>query len=482
VDSLPLEYEIDIEHAHNLTVENRMQLNALLADCWVDANRKVARLSGDKVGRLIYLYFIGNKINTLESISPTAEKSLKDKFGDFKETYEKNPEEDNKTPEEKEKAENEFAKAWKELAGYSFDEDQKPEDENHIPGFKKGTRLRVSIGDSEVPPLEQGGRSWVQMELLDTTSKPDKFQVKLSGGELKAGDFEGKTLWIDKTPEKLEHFKTKSGNAFLKLPDPNASNSPLEHLKKVQASKIPEEKKLKAAFDTVGRNGKQLTGKFFNAEKGSSEEEPLEYFGYQDTEYDDTGAEHKQNIMFKVTHNPNKKTFKVEGSFVKHETEIGKDGKEKIVPKRYNFGDDGREMDYNSFMLFVSEKGLKPRRTAEAKALKDQQDKKDISMVNAKKRKRNWFSAKTISQGVKGIWKKINDGIDQYNKDQVDKFNDWMVEDLGIYDIVAKTLGFIPSVKEAAAGLQMEHYLERDNKIRKKIDFWLGKFRADPDF
>jgi hypothetical protein len=57
-----------------------------------------------------------------------------------------------------------------------------------------------------------------------------------------------------------------------------------------------------------------------------------------------------------------------------------------------------------------------------------------------------------------------------------------MVDDLGIYDIIAKTLGFIPSVKEAAAGLQMEHYLERDDKIRKKIEHWLGKFRADPDF
>lgn len=80
IDSLPIEYEIDIEQAHNLTVENRMQLNALLADCWVDANCKVARISGNKVGRLLYLYFIGNSINTLESINPNAEKSMKDKF------------------------------------------------------------------------------------------------------------------------------------------------------------------------------------------------------------------------------------------------------------------------------------------------------------------------------------------------------------------------------------------------------------------
>jgi hypothetical protein len=235
------------------------------------------------------------------------------------------------------------------------------------------------------------------MELLDTTSYPDKFQVRLSGGELKAGEFEGKTFRIDKTPEKLEHFKTKSGNAFLKLPNPDDSSDPLEHLRKVQASQIPEEKKLKSAFDTVGRNGKQLTGKFFDAEKGSSEEEPIEYFGYQDTEYDDNGKEHKQNIMFKVTHNPGQKTFTVEGSFVKHENQE-ENGKTKNVINRYNYE---REMDYNNFMLFIAEKGLKPRKTAEAKALKDQQDRKDISVVNAKKRRRHRFSLSAISQGIK---------------------------------------------------------------------------------
>ncbi|MDR0859881.1 MAG: hypothetical protein LBO09_02640 [Candidatus Peribacteria bacterium] len=241
---------------------------------------------------------------------------------------------------------------------------------------------------------------------------------------------------------------------------------------------IPEEKKLKSAFDELQRDGKQFVGKFFDAEKGSTEAEPVKYFGYQDTEYDAEGKEHKQNIMFEVDHNPSKKTFTVKGSFVKHET--NDKGKEEV--KRYNLGSDGREMDYNNFMLFIAEKGLKPRKTSEAKALKDQQDKKDISVVNAKKRKRNRVSLKTAVAGIKGIWKKIKDGIDQHGKDQVDQFNDRMIEDLGIYDIVAKTLGFIPSVKDAAAGLQMEHYLERDNKTRKKIDFWLGKFRSDPDF
>ncbi|MDR0369394.1 MAG: hypothetical protein LBH96_02415 [Candidatus Peribacteria bacterium] len=87
-------------------------------------------------------------------------------------------------------------------------------------------------------------------------------------------------------------------------------------------------------------------------------------------------------------------------------------------------------MDYNNFLLFISDKGLRPRETTDAEAAKEDAKQKNFKVFNAKNRKWNWFSLKSIAGGVKGIWKKINEGLDQYNKDQVDAFNDRLIDDL----------------------------------------------------
>ncbi|MDR0859882.1 MAG: hypothetical protein LBO09_02645 [Candidatus Peribacteria bacterium] len=49
------------------------------------------------------------------------------------------------------------------------------------------------------------------MEILDTTSHTDQFKVRLSGGELKAGGYENKEIWLDKSKEQIQHFQDKSG-------------------------------------------------------------------------------------------------------------------------------------------------------------------------------------------------------------------------------------------------------------------------------
>jgi hypothetical protein len=112
----------------------------------VDANQKVAKLSGDKIGRLIYLYFIGNQINNLENISADSEEKLKNKLGEFNETYEEKPKEKLKEPEEKEKDKNDFLEARKGIKGYGFEkEEQNLPDDKKTYGFKTGTRLRVAV-------------------------------------------------------------------------------------------------------------------------------------------------------------------------------------------------------------------------------------------------------------------------------------------------------------------------------------------------
>jgi hypothetical protein len=96
--------------------------------------------------------------------------------------------------------------------------------------------------------------------------------------------------------------------------------------------------------------------------------------------------------MYAVKHNPERKTFTLTGEFNDY-TE--KDPITKKAPKHYTL-DKKHEMDYNAFMMFISEKGLKPRKKESAEQLKADQQQENMKLFNEKNFKIKRFSIKSI--------------------------------------------------------------------------------------
>jgi hypothetical protein len=72
--------------------------------------------------------------------------------------------------------------------------------------------------------------------------------------------------------------------------------------------------------------------------------------------------------------------------------------------------------------------------------------------------------------------------MDERTKAQQKQFEDWLVDDLGIWNLLDNTLGRIPGIGEATGNLQLDRYNERDKEVRAKIEKWLKIFESDPDF
>jgi hypothetical protein len=125
---------------------------------------------------------------------------------------------------------------------------------------------------------------------------------------------------------------------------------------------------------------------------GEGKKEPVEYFGYQDTMYDKKGGTHKENIMYAVQYNPGRKTFTLTGEFNDYTQKDPKTGKE---PCHYKL-DEGHEMDYNAFMMFIAEKNLKPRKKENAEQLVEDQKQADMKLFNKKRFKLKRVSPKDI--------------------------------------------------------------------------------------
>ncbi|MDR0282752.1 MAG: hypothetical protein LBI53_05740 [Candidatus Peribacteria bacterium] len=139
-------------------------------------------------------------------------------------------------------------------------------------------------------------------------------------------------------------------------------------------------------------------------------------------------------------------------------------------------------MDYNNFLLFIADHKLQPRKKEEAQEAQERNDQEAMKIWNKKNRKWSFFSRNTIKNVIKGQRKKINDKLDAWQKSQEEKFEDFLLDDVGLHNVLTKTLGWIPSVNNALGELQQERFNEKDNRVRKKIKWYLDIFEADPRF
>jgi peroxiredoxin family protein len=69
--------------------------------------------------------------------------------------------------------------------------------------------------------------------------------------------------------------------------------------------------------------------------------------------------------------------------------------KTKEPPCTYTL-DESHEMDYNAFMMFISEKNLKPRKKESAEQLVEEQKQENMKLYNLKDFKINRHSLKSI--------------------------------------------------------------------------------------
>ncbi len=131
-------------------------------------------------------------------------------------------------------------------------------------------------------------------------------------------------------------------------------------------------------------------------------------------------------------------------------------------------------MSYPDFLLFLNEKKLIPK--TEKIAEREKQTIKDITsktMPGGLK----WMSIHSLISSVKNIWKKINEKLDAYQKDQDQACLDWLTQDVGIYKKLEKALGWIaPSLKDSFAKLHDDEISRLEKDTWKGIEEWITIF------
>lgn len=170
----------------------------------------------------------------------------------------------------------------------------------------------------------------------------------------------------------------------------------------------------------------------------------------------------RYNVLYKVTPNADH-TITVESDFVHH------DGESKTYKHK---------MTYSDFLFFLKEKNLTPK--TQQQAMEEQKASQDV--LSSSKRKWKFTSIHSIVYGIKNIWKNLNSKLDEYQKEQDEAFLGHLVNEVGIYKILGNTLGFIPSIKDAANKLHEEAMLKQEGEIRKSIEAWINKFKSMQDY
>lgn len=134
-------------------------------------------------------------------------------------------------------------------------------------------------------------------------------------------------------------------------------------------------------------------------------------------------------------------------------------------------------MKLSDFLLFVANKHLLPKTKDQVEAeLKSQGE------IPGKKQKIwKWMSIRAMTSSFKTVWKDLNAKIEARYKEQDDLCLNWLVDDFGIYDKIAK-IAPTPVVKGAAKRLRDEAITKVEGKTWTVIEDWLKKFEGMVDF
>lgn len=132
-------------------------------------------------------------------------------------------------------------------------------------------------------------------------------------------------------------------------------------------------------------------------------------------------------------------------------------------------------MSYSDFLLFVNEKKLIPKTEKIAKREKEEfiKDIESKQIPGGFK----WMSIHSLVSSVKTIWKKVNEGLDNYQKEQDQACLDWLTQDVGIYKKLENALGWLaPSLKDSLAKLHDDEVNRLEKDTWKEIEEWITVF------
>ena len=449
-DALPIEFSInkaDID-ALDITMEDKTKLLNFLSkyDQW-----DKYEIKWEDIWALIYLFFVINSKLRITELDPEKQKDVENLFGQAK-NHEKKPEDEE--TEENSEENNEWVESYSPM---NFKEDI----EKLWPWkFENWSEIWLPMWESELPGWWY---QWMKVKISNINIGKWTFKWTVFWWELKFGsgvEWKSREFKMDKDFfNDLKKISKDSNKIWLQ---PNPDKSDFNSFRESLGNRLWTNS-LSFPTDWTIWNGNKFMHKIID-ENWKEKEVEAKYFW----------ASSDDKSVYKVEYNPIRKSFTVSSTF--NWDEKWKDGKSE--KKRFLYK---RDMDWNNFLIFFTQKWLIPQTEEEANSAIARQD-KEFKMVNGWKWKLNWFSINNIKNVFKTIKWNIKKKIDEYNKSQDEKLEDILVWDWWIYNKLAGIVWFIPSMKGWLWELQQEYYNNRDSKTWKKIEYYLKVFQSDPDF
>ena len=322
-DALPIEFTIkksDIENNPNIAIEDKTKLSNLLSSFYQSDWDKYV-ITWEKVWILIYLFFIINNRNPITELSPIEQKKIESLFGQAK-NHKDRPNTNG---------------TWHEV---STSEDLKKEFEKLWPWkFENWSEIWLPVWSSEIP---WWWYQWIKIKISDINTNNWTFKWTFFGWEL---EFDGKFEWKSRefkiNKETIEELKQKSKNwKVLLLPNPNRSD--FNSYKELLKNEFP----FPSAWMT--RDNNKFMQKITD-ENWKEKDVEVKYFS---APWDDTS-------LYEIEYNPIRKSFTVSSKYNWDE----KWKNWKTEKKRISYK---REMDWNNFLIFFTQKWLVPQTEQEA--------------------------------------------------------------------------------------------------------------------
>ena len=460
---IPLEFDLKNIDQAGISVENRASLEALF-EAEMSDDKKSIKLWGRDIGKLLYLWTMSNQDKWFENFerkelldkgignlfSETASDVKRVELEKLKDQLQDEEESKNK----KEESPEELIEKWvKELNEFW----------NGIKGGKSETGPQVwdylyfedSALDSMIPPYDvgwgDGSQEKVRMEISRIDNETGEISFKMYGTEI--------ALW--QKDEGVEHTldmaffveKMKEKKNLIKIP--RDQQSPKWIVDSLANADVSADKLWWVKIE----DGKLMFDQY--DEEWNPTQVEATHFAVYDRISDQKSGFSRAKIIYQ-TKMIDKDTVEVSGEVPDMNWET----------KRYK-----KTMKLSDFLLFVANKHLLPKTKDQVEAeLKSQGE------IPGKKQKIwKWMSIRAMTSSFKTVWKDLNAKIEARYKEQDDLCLNWLVDDFGIYDKIAK-IAPTSVVKGAAKRLRDEAITKVEGKTWTVIEDWLKKFEGMVDF
>ncbi len=441
-DAFPMEFTInksDIDGL-NIAIEDKTKLLNFLArfDQW-----DRYEIKWENIWNLIYLFFIINSKLPITKLDPNKQKEVEKCFWQAKNVEHKEWENEKENLAKEEYLPAKFKYELEQLWQWKFE---------------NGSEIWLPMWESELP---WWWYQWMKVKISDVNMTKWTFKWTVYWWELKFNSkLEWKTREFKMSKKTIEEFNSlsKDSNKIWLLPNPDSSD-------------------FNSFRDKLG--GKLWTGELdfppsWTTWTGNKFMQKIidEDWKEKDVEVKYFWASADDKSTYKVEYNPIRKTFTVSSSF--NWDEKWKDWK--TEKKRFSYK---RDMDWNNFLIFFSQKWLVPQTEAESNSALQRQD-QEFKMVNGWKWKLNWFSFNNVKNWLKDIFWALKKKIWDYDKAQTELFK-WMVEKNLLKKLSAIPL-LPPSIKSAIWKRQQEIYNEELNGAWTEIEEYLKALQSDGQF